>query len=193
MTRKREEAIYDGNLAKPIREFSDEASARAEWERRFYLLLAVYEIEPSDPEALQKLAIALAMKHARGLQFDLKPHPGGRPLEWPEQRQAALALAVHEIRQKGHASTDKDACAQLSRKHSRNWGKPAKYQGTAEQWQRHLQNMASKGRKTFSYRIATGPPGLKMIYELFFPADRAQMAPDENGSYLGALLKRPIT
>jgi hypothetical protein len=83
-----------------------------------------------------------------------------------------------EIRKKGDANSDKEACGQLpSGKHHRTWGKPCNYKGTSNQWQRHLQNMLPKGRKTLAYRISTSPPGLKMYYELFFSADDSRAGP----------------
>jgi len=190
MTRKTREVSYEGDLAKPIREISDETITRAEWLRRLYLLFPVYKIDPTEPQAFVKLAIALAMTHVRGLQLDLKRHPGGRTTKWTDQRLAELAFTIDEIRKKGDANSDKEACGQLpSGKYYRTWGKPWNYNGTSNQWQRHLQNMLPKGRKTLAYRISTSPPGLKMYYELFFSADRTPMKPDENGSVLGALLK----
>jgi hypothetical protein len=190
MTRKTREVPYEGDLAKPIREISDKAITYAEWVHRLYLLFSVYKIDPTEPQAFVKLAASLAINHVPGLQFDLKPHPGGRTTEWTDQRLTNLAFTVDEIRKKGDADTDKEACGQLlSGKHHRTWGKPRNYKGTSEQWQRHLQNMLPKGRKTPAYRISTGPPGLKTYYEIFCSGDRTPMKPDENGSVLGALLK----
>jgi hypothetical protein len=191
MARKLKDVSYEGDLAKPIREISDETSTHAELLRRLYLLFPAYNIDPAGPQAFAKLAAALAINHVPGLQFDLKPHPGGRTTEWTDQRLADLAVTVDKIREKGNASTDKEACGQLiSGKHARKWGKPLHHRGTLEQWQRNLQNMLPKGRKTLAYRISTSPPGLKMYYELFFHTDGPPMEPDEKGSYLGELLRR---
>jgi hypothetical protein len=190
MARKLKDVSYEGDPAKPIREISDETSTHVELFRRLCLLFPAYNIDPAGPRAFMKLAASLAINHVPGLQFDLKPHPGGRTTEWTDQRLADLAFTVDEIRKKGDAGTDKEACGQLlSGKHHRSWGKPRNYKGTSEQWRRHLQNMLPKGRKTPAYRISTGPPGLKMYYEFFCSGDRTPMKPDENGSVLGALLK----
>jgi hypothetical protein len=158
MTRKTREVPYEGDLAKPIREISDKAITGAEWLHRLYLLLSVYKIDPTEPQAFVKLAIALAMAHVPGLQLDFKRHPGGRTTKWTDQRLAELAITIDELRKKGDANSDKEACGQLpSGKHYRTWGKPRNYKGTSEQWQRHLQNMLPKGRKTPAYRTSTSP------------------------------------
>jgi hypothetical protein len=194
MARKHKAVTYDGDLAKPIRNISDDASAKREWMRRFKLLYTVFNINPTNPIAGLQLAIELAAHHVPGLQFDLKPGPGGRKVKWDEQREAELALAVDALKKDGRASTDKEACRQLmSGSQSRKWGKPQKYSGTGDNWLAQLQNRVPKGRKTFVYKLSTMPPTVRELVESFFPRDTAPLEPDENGSYLGALLKPLIT
>ena len=194
MGKKPTRVTYGGDLAKPIRKVSDEASLLVEWRRRLNLLLEVYSIDEKDSKALEKLALSLATKHVPGLQINLARGPGGRKTQWTAQREAELALAVDALKCNGQASTDKQACEQLllSGKESRKWGKPLNYRGTREDWLRQLQNRVPKGRKTFIYKMQIGPPGLKMLHEMFGLTD-LQLKPDESGSYLGALLKSQIT
>jgi hypothetical protein len=195
MTKERKKVSYEGDLATPIPKTSDVDSLSREWKRRFELLYQIYRIDPADPLADRRLALRLAVTHVPGLQLDLKPHSGGRPKTWDEQRLAKLAIAVDELKKKQGARTDKEACGWLiSGKDADDWRRPPNYRRDQESWQKHLCNMASKGRKTFAYSIATRPPGLeKTLLEMFFPLDGLPMEVDENGSYLGALLKPLIT
>jgi hypothetical protein len=191
MTRKTKTISYKGDLATPIQKNYKEDAANAEFSRRFFLLLKFYEIDRSDPVAFFKLSLKLALNHVPGLQRERGR--GGRSLIWTDQRLAELALAVDSIRKHGHATSDDEACKQLlTGRKSIKWKPPISYEGTTEQWRRHLKNMVLKGRKTLPYLIEGGPSRLKEIHKLFFPTDVAPLAPDENGSYLRALLKKPI-
>jgi hypothetical protein len=195
MTIERKKVSYEGDLATPIPKTSDADSFAREWKRRFELLYQVYSIDPADPNADRRLALRLARHHVPGLQFDLNPHPGGRPKKWDEQRLAELAIAVDDLKEKQGASTDKEACGRLmSGKHGSDWGRPPSYRRDQDSWRNHLCNMVSKGRKTLVYKITTKPPGLeKWLLEMFFPLNGPPMEPDENGSYVGALLRTLIT
>jgi hypothetical protein len=188
MPRKRKVVPYEGVLAKPIQETSDEASAKREWMRRFFLLFEFYDINRTTPEAFLQLASALAREHVPGLKFDLKPGPGGRKLEWTERRKAALAIAVDELKQRGHARSDRQACEQLvAGRHASEWKPPATYQGTSEKWQKHLRNMASKGRKTWVYAVNSNI-FLRMMNELItsdLPTEPCKLGPT-----LDSLLRR---
>ncbi len=195
MKNERIKVAYEGDLATPMPKTTDADSFTREWKRRFDMLYQIFRIDPADPNADRRLALRLARHHVPGLRFDLNPHAGGRPKKWDEQRLAELAIAVDDLKKKQGASTDMEACGWLiSGKDADGWGRPPNYRRDQESWQRHLCNMASKGRKTFAYSIATKPSGLeKTLLEMFFPFDGLPMEPDENGSYLGAHLKPLIT
>jgi hypothetical protein len=103
---------YTGALAEPIylhrHETVDQAMARTV--RKISLLFKHHNIEPSDAQSWQKLAVRLALAHVPGLQVSMRG--GGRKRTWKAGQGNELVRAFEDMQSRTGMRT-KDVLAKL--------------------------------------------------------------------------------
>jgi hypothetical protein len=135
MARKRPASEYAGALARPIYledhykftgglgQLTLEPDAAAISKRaveKLWLLFKHYEIDPSDEQSWQELAMSLALAHVPGLQFANRPKPGRKPT-WLTGLGDELVRDVDDV--KSRTGKRRGAIAELQKEPGGKWKK----------------------------------------------------------------------
>jgi hypothetical protein len=128
MARKRRAHNYTGALAQPIYVEDDYKPAGGLGQltlqpdvaaiskravEKIWLLFKHYEIDPSDEQSWQELALSLALAHVPGLQFANRPKPG-RKSTWLTGQGDEWVRAVDDLKSRTGKNTE-DAIAELQK------------------------------------------------------------------------------
>jgi hypothetical protein len=127
MARKRGALRFAGALAQPIYVDVDEIDRLKEVlparvAEKMPLLFKHYNIDPSDEQSWERLALQLACEHVPGLQIALRPKPAGRKPTWKMGLGDELVRAVEDVKSRTGTRAG-DAIAKLTKERGGMWAR----------------------------------------------------------------------